>query len=262
MGLKAKVLLGIAGFTVLCISVSAFGQNATVNFTGITTSQSFGYGYVPPYFGTVSVNGTTLANSDLIICDDYYDEIYIPETWSANAVKASSLTAANVGNTLFGGAGTIGGNSVGGIGLSGYAAIASLVQQLFAAPPNTQAQVDLSSAIWFITSGGTVDQGSYNLAGYDLSAAAATDVQNAWAFGNSTAGIDALAADTNLWILTPDPNLGAKNPQEMWTKVPRTDVSRVPEGGAAIMYLLPAGLACFGAMWFSCRNRSRRRETV
>ena len=262
MRIKAEGSATIVGLAVLCFSVCASGQNATVNFTGITTSQSFGDGYVPPYAGTVVVNGTTLNNNDRIICDDYYDEIYIPETWTANAVQASSLTSANVGNTLFRDTSTIAGHQVGGIGLSGYAAVASLVPELFAATPNSQAQVDLSSAIWFITSGGTISGGSYFFAGNDLRAPAATDVQDALAFGDSTAGINALAADTNLWILTPNPNLGQSNPQEMWTAVPRVLEARVPEGGAAFVYLLVPGIACFGAMWFSSRKRSGRRRAV
>jgi hypothetical protein len=254
MKIRVGVLVAVVGVVVLCLSASAFGQNSTVYFTGITTGQSFGGGYSDPYAGTVSVNGSTLDNNGLIVCDDFYDEIYIPETWTANAVQASSLTTANIGNTLFGDPSTIHGNSVGGIGLGGYAALASLVQQLLAAAPNSQAQVDLSSAIWYITSGGTDVGGTYSIDGYALDSNAETDVKNALAFGNSQAGLNALAGDTNLWILTPNPNLGSNNPQEMWTEV--------PEGGAALLYLLLAGAACFGALVFGSRNQSGNRETV
>jgi hypothetical protein len=255
MSIKANRMAAIVGFAVLCFSASAFGQNASVNFTGITTSQSFGGGYVPPYAGTVVVNGNTLDNHDLIICDDYYDEIFVPESWTANAVQASSLNAGDIGSTLFGDASTIDGHSVGGIGLSGYAAVADLVQQLFAAAPNSQAQVDLSSAIWYITSGDGATDGAFDsLNGNPLSAQATADVTNALAFGDSAAGIKALAADTNLWILTPNPNLGQSNPQEMWTEV--------PEGGAGFLYLLLAGIACFGAIRFSSRRQSAARKAA
>ena len=55
---------------------------------------------------------------------------------------------------------------------------------------------------------------------------------------------------SNLWVLTPilgdQPN-GDGRPQEMWIEV--------PEGGAALLYLLLAGGVCFGAMFLNRRNR-------
>jgi hypothetical protein len=43
----------------------------------------------------------------------------------------------------------------------------------------------------------------------------------------------------------------------MWT-----EALGVPEGGAAFMFLLLAGVSCFGAMFFKYRNQLGNRETA
>jgi hypothetical protein len=71
------------------------------------------------------------------------------------------------------------------------------------------------------------------------------------AFNNNLTGAtDYLASLTNLWILTPNPltGVGSGEPQEMFTLA-------VPEGGAAILYLLLAVLACGGAIFFGRRKQ-------
>ena len=242
----AERLTVIAGSVLFCFTVPASGQT-TINFTGITNSQVFGGGYVDPYAGTVTYNGTPINNGGLIVCDDYKDEIYIPETWNVTAIQASSLNSSNIGDTLFGGT----------IGLDGYAAVASLVSDLLGTT-NQYTQADLSSAIWWITSGGTSSGSVYTLNGYTLDSAAVGYINGAltaygpFGLGDDTSAANtALAADTKLWVLTPYPNsqpLGDGRPQEMWISV--------PEGGTASMYLLLAGAACFGAMFLISRKRS------
>jgi hypothetical protein len=56
------------------------------------------------------------------------------------------------------------------IGLDGYAAVASLVTDMLATSSQT-AQDDITSAIWWITSGRTVSNGVYKLNGYTLDSA-------------------------------------------------------------------------------------------
>ena len=41
--------------------------------------------------------------------------------------------------------------------------------------------------------------------------------------------------------------------------VPTFNVTAVPEGGAAWMYLLLAGVPCFGAVFFHSRNKRAKR---
>ena len=277
MKIKFGGLAAIAGAMLLSMALPVHGQTpapATVNFTNIANPDIFGDGYVDPYVGTVKINGSQINNNGLIVCDDFDDNIYLPEHWDATALTASqltTLTSAQLGaDTLFGST----------IGLDGYAAVASLVTQLLnLSPPNSPTssanqlkQADLSAAIWYITSGGTKSGSTYTLEGYTLDANAASYVAAALAaYGtsgdvsqgtftysssdDSTAALAELNASTNLFILTPKapypvtygPNGG--RPQEMWTADP------VPEGGAALLYLMLGGGVCFGAMFLNRRNR-------
>jgi hypothetical protein len=60
---------------------------------------------------------TSVCLNGEIICDDYFDEIFVPETWQATVIQASSLTAADVaGDVKFGGM----------IGINRHAAIAGI----------------------------------------------------------------------------------------------------------------------------------------
>ncbi len=243
----------------LCLSLPALGQT-TVTLSGANSGGSFGGGVADPYSGSVGNNGTSLSNGGLIVCDDFYDHVLLGETWNATALQASQLViGTNIDDTLFGTT----------IGLNGYAALASLVTQIIATPNSKPTQqADLSAAIWWITSGGTISAGpppQYILDGYTLDAAAVTDIKTALApfgaiGGSSSAASLALGKDTSLWIFTPNPAKGYNpvggdgEPQEMWTSV--------PEGGAAVTYLLLAGASCFGAMFYRSRNQFGKHETV
>ena len=197
------------------------------------------------YYG--KINGVA-AN---IVCDDANDTVGIPWTWQAAELNATQI-AANLGSTLFGTSATAPPGAV--IGVVGYAEVAGLVETMFAPGTTSAQQGELSTAIWAITSGKTSG----------LTGGAATYYDNAigeyTGLSAGTAGTDAtaaLAGDGNLILYTPiDPTTGLPAhgySQEYWT---------VPEGGAALLYLLLVGLACFGAMLFSSRNRFGKRETA
>jgi hypothetical protein len=272
--LRFEGLTAIVGTIVVCFALSSFGQDATVNFTGITNSDSFAGGYVDPYAGTVIINNSQLNPNGLLICDDFYDHINNGETWTANAIQASSLNSGNVGNTLFGNQ----------IGLNGYAALASLMTDLFVPQASNQTlqayqqnQADLSAAIWYITSGNNqVDQNNgndYVLNGNDLDSAAAGYVSSALAtyrpLGASGNANDGNALLSDLWILAPYPDTPANGgldtpPQEMWAwdsstaprfTPPAPPVTPVSEGGGNLSYLLLAGCAIGGGVLFRSRSR-------
>jgi hypothetical protein len=53
----------------------------------------------------------------------------------------------------------------------------------------------------------------------------------------------------------------------MWISVQgaallRSNISNVPEGGTALIYLLLAGPSCFGVMFFNSRSRLGRSEAA
>ena len=242
MKLHTKGFLTILGLTVLCFGLPTFGQAVvSVDFTGGYTT-TFGNDGAGIY--TATING---ASSPGIICDDFNDEVTAGETWNANAYQASSLTTSNIGETLFG-------NS---IGVTGYAEVATLASMMFSGSSSYGAltgitQSELSSAIWDLTTPG-------GISGLDAKAnqlvAALTSAFN----GNTSTATAYLDTLTNLWILTPDPKtgVGSGEPQEMWTKG-----LTVPEGGSALLYLMFAGITCFGAMFFRNRSECRNRGTV
>ncbi|MFY9852344.1 MAG: hypothetical protein WAK26_00530 [Terracidiphilus sp.] len=243
MRIKALGLGAVVALVVLCCGLPALAQDVvSVQFTGgyTTTWGNSGGNYgAGIYSGTI--NG---ASSPGIICDDFNDEITSGETWNANAYQASSLTASNIDETLFGKT----------VGITGYAEVGTLVSMMFNNSTTYGSltgitQAELSSAIWDITAPG-------GISGLDANALALVVAVEGVYNGNSSLAQSYLATLTNLWILTPNPE-GPGEPQEMWTE----NLS-VPEGGTALMYLLLAGLSCFGAMLFNSKNRLRRDVTA
>ena len=243
--MKARVegLVAAAGLALLCLSVPALGQQTvSVDFTGGYSAVWGNWGA-----GVYSANISNISGSPVtsgMICDDFNDEIYTNETWSAHAYQASSLTSSNIGETLFGSS----------IGLTGYAEVATLASMMFGGSSTYGSitgitQADLSAAIWYITSGSGGKLGGVSLTATELNLVAA--VESAFN-GKLSKAQSYLAGLTNLWIL--NPISGSQNPlndgrpQEMWVEA--------PEGGAALAYLLLGGLFCFGALL------KRRRDQV
>jgi hypothetical protein len=187
------------------------------------------------YGGTI--NGVNVGSGDAVggmICDDYFDNITSGEHWTASGISAASLNSSNIGiQTLFGA-------GMGSAAIQDYTEVAYLVTQMFLPSQSSSQQAALSEAIWFITSGGNSSIGS-------LSATAQGFLNAAVAAWNNGKGIN-LSQFANLYIFTPTSWTGGR-PQEMWSEV------SVPEGGAALGYLLMASLTCFGAMALRSRRQ-------
>jgi len=232
---------------VLFAGLSAFGQfSVSVTFTGGysavwgNSSGEWGAGIY-----TADIDGKPWAPG--IVCDDFNDEISNGQTWKANAVNASTLANGangNVSSLLFGGSWS----GYANIGVTGYAEVATLVSMMFSGSSSYGSitgitQAEISSAIWDITQGNT-------LQGLDSKASALVAALEALYGGNVSGAKAYLATLTNLWILTPVPTGQPGEAQEMWT-----ENLNLAEGGAALMYLLLATLFCSGA--FFLRNRKR-----
>lgn len=132
--LKRLTLLAFA--TVLALAVSASPAKADgvqVTLTGVSGGSANGVD-TSPYFGTV--NGV---QNVAIVCDDYFHEVYIGETWTATVNTFATLDQAR-----FQGADAA-------ATLLMYEEAAFLVEQL-AANPNSAG--DISFAIWSIFSPG------------------------------------------------------------------------------------------------------------
>jgi hypothetical protein len=227
----------LSGAALLLFVPFVLGQDTNMSFNGGYQGSNWTYGSetVGTGFYDGSINGSQVgpqpgASSLGMICDDFRDNVYAGETWTATAISAGSLTSSNIGQTLFGSS----------IGLAGYQEVAFLVYQMFTTNPNAATQAAYSEAIWALTGSGV--------------AVSALKAQGglAWALYLAvTSGTEKLTQSqlAGLWIYTPTVP-GGKNAQEMWGLVP------VPEGGAALGYVFLAGIACFGAILFKGRRQA------
>jgi hypothetical protein len=217
---------------VLLSGTFVFGQTTNLSFNGGYQGSNWNYGNetVGTGFYDGSINGVQAGLGQPgglgMICDDFRDNVYGGETWTANAINASSLTSSNLGQTLFGST----------IGVAGYQEVAYLVYQMFTTNPNAATQAAYSEAIWALTGSG-VD--ASKLTGLALTL-----------YNNVKAGGETLTASqlASLWIYTPS-SRGPNEPQEMWGMV------SVPEGGATLAYLFLAGCCCAGALFVRTKRQ-------
>jgi hypothetical protein len=195
--------------------------NSSLTMTGAGNNVMGGV-YVGPYYATV--NGVT---NSAVICDDFADDSYIGHSWNYTANNFSTLGSALWGNQT-----------------NDYDAAAWLTLQMLSlnSNPGSATQVGyLSYAIWSL-----FDKSA--LSGLNLTQLAGV---NAWL---GKVPLNLLPAEfANFRLLTPQGCTGGPGscPGQEFMEV-------MPEGGSATMYLLLAGLSCFGAMLV----RRRRQATA
>ena len=238
-----RALLGTVALLFLCLSPFAFADDP-VNLTLVNGGPYTMDGvYVGPY------NFTQNGQSAQLICDDFKDEVYPGESWTATVTSVSSINN-NTTGLMFSGQTAGGLNLLGATGsfVQGYEAMAYLAGQMLAISGNPQnaTQVGyLAYAIWAIFEGGNVKSYLGNTAAWQtveaLAAGALQYVENP--------KNHVTAASFAGWeLLTPTCTPGGQCPQEYLKYV------GVPEGGSALLYLLLAGVSCFGAMRFRLRR--------
>ncbi len=207
---------GVAAVALLCLAPGAFADSKSLTMTGAGSNVMAGV-YVGPYYATV--NGA--ANTQ-VICDDFADDSVIGHSWNYTANNFSTL-----------------GNALWGNQLKNYEGAAWLTLQMLSlnGNPSNNTQVGyLSFAIWSL-----FDKAALK----GLSAIQLAGV-NSWLAkipGNLTPGQFA-----NITILTPNGCTPGSCPGQ--------EFLMVPEGGSVALYLLFAGLACFGAMRFRRRRQA------
>jgi hypothetical protein len=209
---------GVAAVALLCLSPCAFADSGSLTLTGAGNNVMQNV-YVGPYYATV--NG--VANT-AVICDDFADDSVVGHSWNFTANNFSTLGSALWGNQT-----------------QNYDAAAWLTLQMLSLNGNAQnaTQVGyLSFAIWSL-----FDKSA--LAG--LSATQLAGV-NAW-LAKVPSGLTP-SQFANFVILTPVGCTPGTCPGQEFFEV------SMPEGGSAAMYLLFAGLACFGAMLFRPRRHA------
>lgn len=228
---------------VMCLAPLAFADGP-VNLTLINGGPYTMDGvYVGPY------NFTENNQPVQLICDDFKDDVYAGESWTANVTSFSSMNN-NASGLMFAGqsSGSMSLLGVAGNSVQGYEAMAYLAGQMLSLSGNPQnaTQVGyLAYAIWAIFEGANVKSYLGNSGIWStveaLAAGALQYVENP---GNHVT----TASFAGWELVTPVCNPGVQCPQEYLQFI------GVPEGGSALLYLLLAGVSCFGAMRFRLRR--------
>jgi len=136
---------------VLLFASASFAQTTSMSLTGVGDSDvvwgpTFGV-FVDPY--TATVGG--VANTS-VICDDWSNNSYVGESWTANVTTVSSLGTSST--PMFGTLSQANNPTLGGVALTQaqlYDEVAWLGTQLLANPTNYANQVAVSFALWELT---------------------------------------------------------------------------------------------------------------
>ncbi|MFZ3340861.1 MAG: hypothetical protein WA213_08270 [Terriglobales bacterium] len=234
---RLQILAAAIFGVLLCFALPAFGQNSNLSFNGgyqgdVWCSGSEGCVATGLYDGTINGQqvGPGGAGGLGMICDDYSHNIYTGESWTANGINVSGLNAGNINSTQFGAT----------IGLTGYTELAYVVNLMFTTNPSSAQQSIYSQVLWALTGGVSTSQ---------LSSGALT-LYN-WVIANCKT-LPSLSTYANLMLYTPTDQT-MNGPQEMWGQNMQAD-----EGGAALLYILLAGVACFVAVYSSRNQRVKR----
>lgn len=165
----------------------------TFNLTGVGSGANLAGVYTSPYSGNIN-GGATIP----VICDDFADESFVPETWTAYQTSMSSLISGMSGTPdtylkwLNTPGSTITVDSQTLNQAQAYAVAAVLAVDIVTATTGSQAQKDYSYALW-----GLFDPtDSFNqLSGLPDQANAENDLKSAVTFWASSANATQVAAD-------------------------------------------------------------------
>jgi len=137
------------GAVALALSACAsFAQTTAVTITGVgdgssVTNPSYFGVYVDPY--TATVGGVANTN---VICDDWSDNTFVGESWTANVSTVASVSSGNMTPIFAPAASKIASPLTPG---QLYDEVAWLATQLLANPTNSTNQAEVSFAIWELT---------------------------------------------------------------------------------------------------------------
>jgi hypothetical protein len=127
--------------------LAAAPPTVTFNLTGVGSGANLGGVYTSPYAGNIN-GGSTMS----VICDDFADDSYVPETWTAYVTSLSSVASESTPDTylkwLTAPSSTV---TVDGLNLTqaeAYTVAAVLAVDILNAPTGSQQQEDLSFSMW------------------------------------------------------------------------------------------------------------------
>jgi len=203
---------------ILCLAQFALAQTDTFTITGANPN---GYYlgnnpavYVDPYTATIKNGAKTIYGpSGLVICDDFTDDVTVPETWN---VEASTVTSSGAADGLFEGVTSY---SLGIVpvysGAQGYNMVAYLASQLMTQYNNQVDSDALSYAIWTIFTPAAYSNIAGDMVnGVSIQTAVKADIIAA--YDNTSGGTDYSGPTVTVWrptSWTGDPS----RPQEFLT---------------------------------------------
>ena len=230
-----NTLCAVAAAFILCLAPCALADTtATLTLTSAGNNVMDGV-YVGPYYANITSGGVTQYNQQ-VICDDFKDDSYVGHTWTATV-----NTFADLSHTLWG-------------------------AQILSQPGGTMAQVTqlYNEAAWLAVTMMSLPSSQQGLYSFAIWAIFSPDAVKNVVTANEWTAISGLISTAksqkfspgqfaNFLIYTPlnKPGVscvvGSCPAQEFF-------VIQTPEGGAALLYLLFAGLACMVAMRFRVRQ--------
>jgi|ERR1700733_542705 len=141
--------VGVAALALVLLATSPLAAQPTTTLNLLSYPEGvegpvMGNVYTSPYYATIGTGSTAVP----IICDDFADESYLPETWTAYSTNLSGVTTGPVmwsGGTVPGGVGSIGEGAA-------YTTAAYLAVEILNTNQSTSAGAeqagDLSYAMW------------------------------------------------------------------------------------------------------------------
>jgi hypothetical protein len=121
--------------------LAAMPPTVTFNLTGVGSGANLAGVYTSPYTG--NIGGGSSMN---MICDDFADDSYVPETWTAYQTSASSLTSSATDGYLKWQGATVGAQTLNQA--QAYTVAAVLAVDILSSATGSQAQEDYSYSLW------------------------------------------------------------------------------------------------------------------
>jgi hypothetical protein len=228
-------------------SLAAPPPTTTFDLTGVGTGNVLAGVYTSPYSGSVTgPSGPTIS----VICDDFADDSYVPEQWTAYVTPLSTLTSSTDSYLKWNKS-----QYYSSLTQTQAYTVASVLAVDILQSTGT-AQEDYSFALWDLFDANAFAQ----LTAYGLSTSVEqTDLTNAYNFvtsGANTAQVQADVAATTIYSYVPGSGTSCPSgncpppPQEFIT----VNMAEPPFLAEFAVYLLLGG----GGLLFWCRKRIRR----